>query len=331
MYIEFDGDQPSALSLQALGEGRRIASSMGAALYAFATLPGRTIEVAARDAVARTLGRAGADKVVLLATETTPGPVQWGSHGEPLHRACDDLRPNLILIPADGPGRDLAPRLATRMGAVFLAEPQIECGPRGEMVFSRTVYGGTHKRRLAGEDLGQTVVATLTPNAYLPARGFDDAELMYRPADPAAQAPSLECVDTTDDPSPLETARVVVLAGGGIDSFESYGLLRELAEALGGELGATRTLCDKGIAPAEREVGVGAHSVSPELYVVCAASGSSATLGALSGDAEVIAINLDPQADIFRIASYGIIGDVDDVVPEMLTALRALPEREAAS
>jgi len=333
VHIEVDGDRPSRASLEALGEGRRIATTLGATLYAFAVFDEELAAVEGkRDALAKTLGSGGADKVIMLPRPNRPGPPGWGTHGRYLLEVCEEVRPVLVLLAGDALGRDIAPRLAAKLGAAFVAEPSIECGPRGEIVFSRSVYGATHRRRLAAEELGQAVVATLTPGAYKAAEGDDEAEIIFRRGDEAAEDEGGAFVEASDDPGAgLEAARIVVVAGAGIDSFDSYALLEELARALGGELGATSTLCDKGIAPAEREIGVGARRIAPELILLCAVSGSSATLGALSSDAEIVAINLDPQAPVFRVASYGIVGDVEQIVPELLAALRQKNKQAATS
>jgi electron transfer flavoprotein alpha subunit len=81
-------------------------------------------------------------------------------------------------------------------------------------------------------------------------------------------------------------------------------------------------VCNRGLAPTERQIGIGARSVAPELYIVCAASGSSAHLGAISSDAEIVAIDIDPEAPIFRAASYGIVGDLADILPDLIAAIR---------
>lgn len=330
VHIEVDGDRPSPASLEALGEGRRIATTLGSTLYAFAVFDD---ELAAnekrRDALAKTLGAGGADKVIMQPRPVRPGPPGWLTRGSHLLAVCEEVRPVLVLVAGDDLGRDIAPRLAAKLGAAYLAEPSIECGPRGEIVFSRATYGATQRRRLAAEELGQAVVATLTPGAYRPAEGDDEAEIIFRRAGESEDGCG-EYVEASDDPgAALDAARVVVVAGAGIDSFDNYALLEELAGALGGELAATSALCDKGIAPAEREIGVGARRIAPELLLLVAASGSSATLGAVSSDAEIVAINLDPHAPVFRVASYGIVGDLEEVVPQLVAALRQ-QRKEAA-
>jgi electron transfer flavoprotein alpha subunit len=124
------------------------------------------------------------------------------------------------------------------------------------------------------------------------------------------------------DAAAAPTLAPVVVTGGAGVTEKTWPLVEDLARALGGEPGATRALCARGIAPASREVGVGARHVAPQLYIVCGASGSPAHLGAVAPDAEIVAIDRDPEAPIFKIASYGIVGAIEDVVPALIESLR---------
>lgn len=317
VHIETEGPAPLEASLGVLGEGRRIATTLGAALHAY-------VQVEEGDdltAIVRTLGLAGADKVQISRGRRGAGPPIWATHGPAMLAVCDQLRPVLVLLAADEAGADIAPRLAAGLSAAFVAEPVIECGPRGEVVFSRAVFGATHRRRLAAEDLEQTVVATLLPRLCRPALGHDEAEAHVVDGPPMDQA--IAYVDGRPDPTAfLGHARILVLAGAGVRSFETFGLIESLAAVLGAEVAATNTLCQRGIATADREIGVGVRRVAPDLLVACGASGSSASLGAIAGDTEIIAINRDPDAPIFRVANYGLVGDLDTVLPELIAALR---------
>lgn len=317
VHIETEGPAPLEASLGVLGEGRRIATTLGAALHAYVQVEqGDDLE-----AIVRALGLAGADKVQMARARRGKGPPTWATHGAAMLAVCDQLRPVLVLLAADETGADIAPRLAVGLNAAFVAEPVIECGPRGEVVFSRAVFGATHRRRLAAEDLEQTVVATLLPRLCRPARGHDEAEAHVVDGPPASEA--IAYLDGRPDPTAfLGHARILVLAGAGVRSFETFSLIESLATVLGAEVAATSTLCQKGIASVDREIGVGVRRVAPELLVACGVSGSSASLGAITGDTEIIAINRDPDAPIFRVANYGLVGELDAVLPELIAALR---------
>lgn len=337
VHIEADGDHPTPASLAALGEGRRVATSSGATLYAAVVVPvdagdPRRVSRAdtppafsvttalAHEAIVDVLGKHGADKVVFVSANGPVAPVLWATVGGALTEACHHLRPALTLLPASSGSHDVGARLATKLGAAYVDGPVLETGPRGEIVLSRPVYGGAWRRRTSLDDLDRAVVVTLPPGRR-PARGTDEAEVLFLELR-AAGDPRIRLLgEDEDDGAALMTAPVVVAGGGGV-SRESWRLVEELARALGAELGATRALVQRGIAPANREIGVGSRHVAPVLYVVCGASGSSSHLGAVSPDAEIVAIDRDPEAPIFKIASYGIVGAIEDVVPRLIAAVR---------
>jgi electron transfer flavoprotein alpha subunit len=346
VHIEADGDRPTQSALAALGEGRRIASTLGAALYATAVIPapdtrerksrrGSTGGASARRAaatsieraqhgreeLARAIGQGGADKVVLVSAEGARGPVLWSTSGAALTAACEQLRPALVLFAATSGGSDIAPRLAARLGAAFVADAVIETGPRGEVLFCRGVYGGGFQRRLALDDLERAAVVTV-PTGRAPARGGDDAEVMVLDGAGARDRRVVHLGDSLSEGAGLEQARVVVTGGAGV-SAASWPLIAALARALGGEVAATRSACARGLAPPDREVGVGARRVAPLLYVSVGASGSPAHLAGVCPDAEIVAIDRDPDAPIFRVASYGLVGTVEDMVPRLIATLEA--------
>src|SRR5882672_7281701 len=124
-------------------------------------------------------------------------------------------------------------RRRRRLGAVYVPEPSIEYGPRGDLVMSRTVYGGSFRRRLSADDLERPVVATLTPGSYQKAVGSDDAEAVVLQSTPSPT--SIEEIARRPDPgAALDRARVIVSAGAGV-SKEQYAIVRDIARTLGGE------------------------------------------------------------------------------------------------
>ncbi|MBK9031734.1 MAG: electron transfer flavoprotein subunit alpha/FixB family protein [Myxococcales bacterium] len=311
--------RPTDAARAILGEGRRISSSLGGALYAVAWVPpGGEIGTAAQELTAD-LGRGGADRVLLV-----PAPVRpalWMTRGDALAQVCELIHPSLVVLGSDAGGRDIAARLAARLGAVFLADPVVEAGPRGEVVLARPVYDGELWRRVQLDELEQVAVITLSADRP-PAAGGDEAELVTLTLDGAAGPAPVVLDERPDLGDVLAGARIIVVAGGGV-SAATLPLVQALAARLGAELAGTRAACERGVVAADREIGVGARAVHPDLYVVCGASGSSAHLGAVSVDAEIVALDRDPRAPIFKSARWGLVGALEDLVPALLTALEA--------
>lgn len=316
VYIRTEGVRATPASIEALGEARRIASTLGASVYAAAAVQSAPESC---DEIISQIGKAGADKIVLVHVDSLSDPALWATRGEALVTAAARIRPLLVVFSGESFGRDIAPRLAARIGGVYLADPAVQYGSRGEVIFCRSMFGATHRYRVLAEDIDRPLVVTLTEGSYQPALGSEDAEVLF--VSTSQPASGIEIVDSADDPgSELETARVVVTAGAGASAGD-IALCRELARSLGGEFACTQALVDSGHVEGDRHVGIGGRSVSPQLYVACAASGSAGHLGAVSPDAEIVAINCDARAPIFRVANYGIVGEIKDVIPEMIKEL----------
>jgi electron transfer flavoprotein alpha subunit len=326
VMIELGGDRPAESSLECLGEARRIASFLGATLHAI--VPCVSPPRFGDDDVIAELGRHGADKVVLVTGPHLGSPLLWATHGAALASACDRVPPALLLGAATAGGRDLLPRLAARLGAAFVPEPSIEYGPRGELVLSRTVYGGAYRRRLAADDIERPVVATITAGSYLKASGSQEAEMLALPQ-AQVSSPLVEVSQIPDPGQGLDSARVIVTAGAGV-AKEHFGLIEALARALGGEVAVTADAAERGLGGVERQIGVDGRTVAPRLYVAVGASGSPAHLGAVSSDATIVAINTDPDAPIFRVATYGLVGRAETVLPQLISAVQKPPAEKAS-
>jgi electron transfer flavoprotein alpha subunit len=316
VYIERSGAALSSASLEALGEGRRVASFLGATLYAL--LPGDDRH--GDPAAVEVLARHGADKVLVAGAVDSTLPTLHATHGHIVAAALARVPSALVVFAATPAGRDLAPRTAARLGAAFVPEPTFAYGESGELTLTRRVYGGDVERRLMAHDLERPLVVTLTASGSRHLSGAAFAEAIPLHADPRPSGVE-EVARAPDTAAALETARVVVTAGAGVEAT-SWDLVRALAGALGGEVGVTRSAVEHGLGSDEREVGVGGRRVAPRLYVACAASGSPEHLLAVAAHAHIVAINRDPEAPIFRLASYGIVGDFAAVAPGLIAAAR---------
>ena len=201
-------------ALQALAEGRRLASALGARLHAFVPLPRAPGDDALPDdfaddatmsaldgpvalqALIETLSRHGADHVVLAPVP--PGPPLWTTHGAALVAVCQRLQPLLVLVAASPAGRDLAPRLAAHTQAAFLAEPMLALADGADVLVSRSVYGPGQARRLTLEELDRPCVITLAAGRHRAAHGDGDAYITT--LERAVPAPGWDLLGSEPDP-----------------------------------------------------------------------------------------------------------------------------------
>ncbi|MFH0902344.1 MAG: electron transfer flavoprotein subunit alpha/FixB family protein [Pseudomonadota bacterium] len=327
VHIEVVNDRPGEPSLQVLGEGRRIATFLGATLYA--VVPSAT--GLKRDSpLVELLGKHGADRVISATGPELAGPPLFACHGFAMTAVCEQIPAALVLLAATSGGRDVAPRLAARLGAAFFADAAVEYGPHGEVVLSRRAQVGTARRRLAIENLAWPVVATLSPSSCRKSNGGGPVDVIAVPLSQRPPPPFEEARRQPDPSATLETAEVLITAGAGIE-VDQLPLLERLANLLGGELAFTEHASRKGLGPIERVVGISGRLVAPRLYVACAASGSSEHLAAVPLDAEIVAINSDPMAPVFGVASYGLVGQTQHVLPGLIAALEQRASERAVS
>lgn len=191
VLIELVGDRPHPGSIEALGQARRIGSSLGATVYALA--PCAATPGYGEDDLIAVLSRHGADKVLLATAEAYRAPPRWGTHGPLVVAACAALPPMLLLVAATEGARDLAPRVAAHLGAALLADAWIDLVEDGLALFDGS---GDAACRLDG-DLEYPVVAMIPPGRYLPAHGDDEAEVEMLA--PTAVSPDFEELGCEDD------------------------------------------------------------------------------------------------------------------------------------
>ena len=233
------------------------------------------------------------------------------------------LEPSYIVFPHTYQSRDYVPRLATRFGQVLLSDiVAMEAGP----TFVRQVFQGKMTgtyRPLSGGPCFVSIQAGAFP-AEQPVAGTTTI-LPFEPQIDAAQirttpgAPFRGSSQTVD----LGSAQRIVSVGRGIKEAENLPLVQALATALGAEIAASRPICDNGWLPMERQVGSSGQTVAPKLYVAVGISGAIQHLVGIKGSQCIVAINKDPDAPIFEVADYGIVGDLFEVVPALTAAVKA--------
>ncbi|MCS7176352.1 MAG: electron transfer flavoprotein subunit alpha/FixB family protein [Candidatus Kapabacteria bacterium] len=240
----------------------------------------------------------------------------------------------IVLVAANARGKELAPRLAAKLRAGY-ASDCVELRPQqGQLLAIRPVYAGkvmaTVRLRTARG------VYSLRPNVFTARPLADGVETTIRSFRPELQPEDcttiVERVIRTEGKLDVLEADIIVSGGRGMKGPEHFWMIEELAQLLGGAVGASRAVVDAGWRPHSEQVGQTGKTVSPSLYIACGISGAIQHLAGMSSSKVIVAVNKDPEAPIFKVADYGIVGDVFDVLPRLAVKLarflgKPLPER----
>ncbi len=311
----------SHISLELLGAGSRLAGELGQELSA--VLVGSNVGGLAQDVVAY-----GANKVYVVDDPLLKDYLT-DSYLMVMDKIIKQVTPSIVLMGQTPIGRDLAPRLAFRLNtAASLDCIALAVDPATKrMLQTKPVYGGNAQAIQICETDPQ--IATVRSKAMAPlekdtnrkgeiiniAAELDPAKIRTRILDRKIEAAA---------GIKLEDARVVVTGGRGIGGPEGFKQLEELARVLKGALGASRPPCDNKWVPDSLQVGLTGKIVSPDLYIAVAVSGSSQHLSGCSGSRVIVAINKDPEANIFKVAHYGIVADWKKALPAFTAKIKQL-------
>jgi electron transfer flavoprotein alpha subunit len=270
----------------------------------------------------------GAD-VVAVAEDASLVNYNSASFAQALAATRAALKSSAVLIPATAMGRDLAPRIAARWGVPVLAEAiELARSAEGGLAARKSMYGGKAFARI--ETRGEPpYVVTVRPGAFAPAapepgRSGETVSITVEQDPLALRARVVEMLESAGQKVDLSEAEIVVSGGRGLKGPEHFALIRELADALGGAVGASRAVVDKGWIDHQQQVGQTGTTVAPKLYIACGISGAIQHLAGMRMSGCIIAINNDPDAPIFKIADYGIVGDLFEIVPIMIEEIRKM-------
>jgi len=241
--------------------------------------------------------------------------------------AVEKVKPAALLFAASSMGRDLAPRVAARLGVGLAADCTALAVEEGRLVATRPVYAGKARQRVAFT--GTPALVSLRPKIFSPAPPQNGGGATVTPlaADydaGAARARVREVKATSAGKVDLTEAEIIVSGGRGLKGPEHFDIIEALALTLGATVGASRAVVDAGWRPHGDQVGQTGKTVSPKLYVAVAISGAIQHLAGMSSSRCIVAINKDPEAPIFKVADYGVVGDAFEVVPALTEAIRKL-------
>jgi electron transfer flavoprotein alpha subunit len=326
VFIEQDGGDIAHVSLELLGKARELAGSLHSQVcallfgYGIAELPQKTIQYGADRALV-------ADHPELAVYRTLP-------YARIVIDLVRERHPYILLLGATPVGRDLAPRIASATGAGLTADcTELRIGDyeRGGKVYQDLLY---QIRPAFGGNIIATIVnpqmhpqmATVREGVIRLGNPDGARQGQIEPIEPHWNGRDLDLkvlsrevrLPTVD----LKAASVIVAGGMGVGSKENFQLILELAQVLGAEVAGSRAAVDAGFVSREHQVGQTGVTVRPRLYIACGISGAIQHRAGMDQSSKIIAINTDPNAPIFQIAHYKIVGDLRKVIPQMIRAYR---------
>lgn len=275
---------------------------------------------------AEVLGDYGADTVYVVENEKlnqyTPTP-----YVQAFMQIINEVSPEVILMGHTGIGKDLAPRIAAKLNIGLISDATDLQLENNEIIFTRPIYAG--KLFQKKKSLDEIIFATIRPNNIPMSEEDTSRQAKVVPFD--AEITDLrsvvkDVVKKATGGVDLTEAKIIVSGGRGVKSAEGFEPLRKLADVLGAAVGASRAACDAGYCDYSMQVGQTGKVVTPDLYIACGISGAIQHLAGMSNSKVIVAINKDPEAPIFKVADYGIVGDLFEVVPLLTEEFKQLLE-----
>ncbi len=327
VFVEQTEGEPAKVSWELLGVGAELAGKLGVELCALVI--GEKVEHLCQEAFAH-----GAAKAYLL-----DAPLYYHYRTEAYVEACCHLiekhRPEIILMGATGMGRDLAGAIATRVGTGLTADcTGLAIDDKRNLMQTRPAFGGNIMATIMC-DRFRPQMSTVRPNVMpMPERREGASGEIVR--DPFVVPEEniltkvIEIIRDTHSKGAVDItgADFIISGGRGMMGPDNFALLQELADELGGVVGASRSAVDAGWMPGDRQVGQTGKTVRPKIYIACGISGAIQHLVGMQDSDMVIAINRDKNAPIFEVATYGIVGDLFQVVPAITRRIRELKQQK---
>lgn len=235
-------------------------------------------------------------------------------------------KPEILLIGATSNGRDLAPKISSTLNTGLTADcTEMDINENGKLASTRPTFGGSLMATILCRNYPQ--MATIRPHVFKKPQedknNRSEVEVIKVDFENVkSYAKILDFVAKTRETTGIEEAPIIIAGGKGMKSPDNFAMLEELAEKLGGFVAVSRKVVDLGWADHSVQVGQTGKTVSPKLYIACGISGAIQHIEGMKTAETVVAINKDPNAPIFQIADYGIVGDVMEIVPELIKSLK---------
>jgi electron transfer flavoprotein alpha subunit len=318
VWVEQTGGVADPIAWEVIGAARPVAAALGGTLTA--CVLGNGVDSLAQAALQR-----GADMAILV-NDASLALYRLEAYAASLVRLIQQHQPAVFLMGASSRGRELAPYVAARLGVGLAADCTEIKADGSALVATRPALAGNVVAQITYTDPRRPHMATLRRRAFsapVPDAGRSGQVVIADAAlsEEAMATQVIESIAQTGMVS-LANARVVVAGGRGVGSPEGFAPLRALADTLGGALGASRATVDAGWIPYAHQVGQTGKTVQPDLYIAAGISGAIQHLAGMRTAKVIVAINKDPEAPIFKVATYGIVGDLFKIVPALTEAFR---------
>ncbi|MBN1811868.1 MAG: electron transfer flavoprotein subunit alpha/FixB family protein [Anaerolineae bacterium] len=318
VWIEQFKGQPVPASWEAVGTARRLADELGGGVT-ICVFGGLGVEPLAQQAISY-----GAD-AVLLAEDATLADFRVEPQAALLAKAVREAEPAAVLLGATFRGRELGPALAVELDTGCIADCTALALEGDVLVATRPIYAGKLLSKCTISERRPQIVTTRARAFPKPEPDPARSGEVIR-VEPALAEDAIACKVTgfleAEGGVSLADAAIIVSGGRGVGGPEGFGPVRELAQTLGAAMGASRAAVDAGWIPYEHQVGQTGKTVSPDLYIACGISGAIQHQAGMRTSKVIVAVNKDPEAPIFKLAHYGIVGDLFKVVPALTAAFK---------
>ncbi|MDD7209700.1 MAG: electron transfer flavoprotein subunit alpha/FixB family protein [Lachnospiraceae bacterium] len=321
VFIETECGKPKNVGFELINVAKPLAQAKGCNLVA--VVIGKDIEEVAKDAI-----RYGADSAI-----TVDGPeyeyYTTDAFAKALTTLVEKYKPETLMIGATNNGRDLGPRVSCRLKTGLTADcTGIDIDEAtGNIAWTRPTFGGNLMATIMCPD-HRPQMGTVRPGVFKKGE-YDETRTGEIIKEEISVAPEeirtklVERVKEVAESINLEEAEIIVSGGRGVGSAENFAIIKELADVLGATVGCSRAVVDAGWMPHAHQVGQSGKNVAPKLYFAIGISGAIQHVAGISGADTIVAINKDPDAPIFEVADYGIVGNLNDVVPALTEAFKA--------
>ena len=322
VFIEVVRGKIKGVSLELLGQGRKMADDLGEKLVAI--IPGNEIEDFAKMAI-----HYGADEAIVVDQKELKDYSTDG-YTKAMCTLIKKYNPAVLLIGATNNGRDLGPRVSSRMQTGLTADCT-ELGVDSEtrlVKWTRPAFGGNLMATILCPD-HRPQIGTVRPGVFKKPEEETGrkGEIIHETVEFGPDEIRTRIVEVITEAGGadvnLEEAEIIVSGGRGVGGPEGFEVLKELADEIGAQIGASRAAVDSGWISSLHQVGQTGKSVGPKIYIACGISGAIQHVAGMSSSDVIIAINKDPDAPIFNIADYGIVGDLFEIIPELTKRIRS--------